>query len=134
MIALGGGPGDVDVLFSRAGTDTFIVATEGGLTGPLLYSVNIDDFADGEDVIDLSDLRDADGNVLDFADILDNATTDASGTVLDLSSFTAADDRAVSGTLALTNVTDAAVLTADDFVFDNGIDWLALLPAGVDLT
>ena len=120
--------GSVDV-------DTLILSTDLDLgTAGFVFDATVSDFVDGQDLIDVSDLRDADGNVLDLADILDNTTTDASGAVLDLSTFTAADGGAVSGTLTLEGVTDAGALTADDFVFDNGIDWLALLPQGVDLT
>ena len=115
--------------------NTLILSTDLDLGGVgFTLDATVTDFLDGQDVIDVSDLRDADGNVLALADILDNTTTDASGAVLDLSTFTAADGGAVSGTLTLEGVTDAGALTADDFVFDNGIDWLALLPQGVDLT
>lgn len=115
--------------------DTFILSCDLDLgAAGYAFDATIADFADGEDLIDVSDLRDAGGNVLELGDILSNATTDTSGTVLDLSGFTTAAGSAVSGTLTLDGVTDVVALTTDDFVFDKGIDWLALLPAGVDLT
>lgn len=135
FVFVDGTPTTVSALTINNGPDTYVVSTdlERG-AADYVFDATVGDFVDGEDLIDVSDLRDADGNVLALADILDNTTTDASGAVLDLSTFTAADGGAVSGTLTLEGVTDAGALTADDFVFDNGIDWLALLPQGVDLT
>ena len=101
---LDGGFGD-DLLVGGSGSDTFVVTGPSG--NPQYPWVNgadtVRDFADGEDVIDLSQLSEITG----FSDLA--ITADGTSVVIDLST-------AKGGTLRLENVS-VDELDASDFVF-----------------
>jgi VCBS repeat-containing protein len=115
----------------RGGTDadTFIIdtAAESGAAG-YFFNVDVADFVQGSDKIDLSDLRDALGNVIDLADILGAAISFGGNTDIDLQLFRSSTGVALAGTLSLTGIANENNLTAADFIFSGGVDWQAQVP------
>jgi VCBS repeat-containing protein len=118
-------------LSGGAGADTFILATEKSI-GSLEFYVRIIDFTKGEDRIDLSDLRDASGNVLDLQDILDHSSILGNKTVIDLGTFTSVGNPII-GTLTLDTITNPTALASSDFIFSGGVDWAAAIPIDISL-
>ena len=118
-----------------AGADTFIfdTAIDNGSAGFHL-AATIADFSRAEgDKLDLSDLRDGAGNVLDLDDILANSSVTGGNLVIDLSAFTSS-GKSVGGSLTLSGISDPGILTQSDFVFIDGIDWQSQLPANLSLS
>lgn len=118
-----------------AGADIFVLDTSvnEGAAGYNL-SARIQDFsrADG-DRIDLSDLRDGNGNVLSLQNLLDHDAVNGGNLEIDLSAFTSS-GQAISGKLTLVGIGDPSQLAASDFIFSGGIDWQAQVPSGLSLT
>jgi VCBS repeat-containing protein len=120
------------VVFGDSGVDTIIVAATANTPANPSYDINIQGFAQPErDKLDLSDLRDAQGNVLDFQDILSNTTDIGASLRINLGNFRLDNGSAISGSITLGLVADIADITAADFIFQNGADWQALLPADI---
>jgi hypothetical protein len=63
--------------------------------------------------------------------ILAHSSTVDTSVEINLENFLSAEGVAVSGTVVLENVAIDS-LRAAQFVFANGVDWQALIPAGVD--
>lgn len=80
----------------------------------LSLTLTINDFQDGSDLIDLSQLRAAGGQTLGFGDLLISAN--GADAVIDLSNLTTADGNQVAGQVVLTGAGGA--LDAADFSFD----------------
>lgn len=119
---------------SRPGDDTVIIDTFAHAAGQP-FKMNLAISAYGLTTkLDLSDLRDEGGAILDFADIQRHMQL---GTI-ELTGFRTAGGDAVSGSIVLTTGSsnlnqvpfDTAKLTADQFIFANGLNWEALVPAG----
>lgn len=124
LVEIGGGSGTTS-LVGGAGNDTFVI----GLTSSgASFSALVTDFSQGADKLDLSDLRDAQGNVLDMADITAALSVQNASTVLNLDPFTGPGSIDVSGSLTLQGF--SGTLSAADFVFTNGVDWEAMAPPG----
>jgi VCBS repeat-containing protein len=99
------------------------------------FYAGISGFERGVDKIDLTDLRDASGNILDLQDILDHSTsyTDAvsgASTRIDLSEFTSSLGLPIEGFLDLRGFSSSAPLGVSDFIFTGGEDWLITLGSG----
>ena len=123
MLVAAGTDGAEVVMRGGSGDDLFILAPVGAGDG-LDVSVFIVDFASGEDQIDLSGLRDADGSLLTIDDVLGHASMIDGNTVIDLGDFVTADGAAVDAAVTLTGV-DTASLGAADFVLEAGVVWQA---------
>ncbi len=147
-----GGSG-TDVLLGGNGADRFValdqgIVTASGGTSPsgdlfildsskdigaagIAFNLRITDFLTGADRLDLSDMRDTDGTVLTLSDILSRSTSVNTSVEISLDNFLTATGATVTGTVVLENVAVGS-LGASQFVFTAGIDWQALLPAGID--
>lgn len=128
LVAVASAAGTSAVLTGGDDDDLFIIATDldGGVS--LDVTATITDFDQGTDRIDLSDLRNADGAVLDLADILVDAQVANGDTVIDLANYQSSSGQQMTGTVTLTGVANPNSLIAADFVFSAGTDWEALLP------
>ncbi len=117
-------------LTGGADADIFIIDTRlnTGAVG-LLYNLKIGDFARGQDRIDLSDLRDSDGTVLNLQDIIDHSSSAGGNTTIDLGTFLSASGITVGGDVVLNGISTISSLSAADFVFTSGVDWYAQLPS-----
>jgi len=142
--SLSGGTGD-DLLVALSRTTPSVISMTGGEDADMFIlaahpwsedqhlSTTISDFTQGADLIDLSDLRDAGGTALALQDILDHSSMSGGDTEIDLSDFFSADGYAISGTLTLSGISDAHSLATSDFIFSDGVDWEALVPADVNI-
>ena len=109
-------------LFGGSEADRFIIAPREA-DGALDLDVTIADFSRIEgDLIDLGDLRGADGALLTIEDVLGRAQTVDGNAVIDLDGLTGAGGGAVTGHLTLAGI-DAGNLGAGDFVFDAAPAW-----------
>jgi VCBS repeat-containing protein len=122
---------------TSSGLSTVILTRTADTAAFNSYDVRITNFfhePGGPNRVDLSDLRDVSGNILDLSDILDHSTikNDTLGQpfnhLIDLSTFKFADGSAVSGTILLEG-NNSYALTAGDFIFSSGLNWEAMLPA-----
>jgi len=124
---------DVDMI-GGDGADTFIMATEPSTGAPLFLEADLLDFEVGVDKIDVSDLRDAQGNTLDFADIQARLGLQEDGGVsIDLDGLTSADGSVIDGRIQIDNVLSVNDLSAADFIFTGGNDWVADVPQDVSI-
>jgi hypothetical protein len=130
--------GTTSVSNGQSGFDTYIVATtfDKGLdnafaiTGTVQYDDNIDK-------IDLSDLRDSGGNVLDLADVIAASSVVGGNIVINFATpgfeFQTAGLQPITGTLTLDG--PGALVLGDldlsDFVFSGGVNWEGQLPPGL---
>jgi VCBS repeat-containing protein len=121
-------------LTGGADADIFIIDTRlnTGATG-FIYNLDVSDFALGQDKIDLSDLRDSGGNVLNLQDIIDHSSSAGANTTIDLSTFLSASGIAVGGDVVLNGISNVSSLSAADFVFTSGVDWYAQLPSDFNI-
>jgi VCBS repeat-containing protein len=135
LVCIGSNAASQIIISGGTGTDTFVFATErsDASSGFHFGSLRVIDFSRGEsDKIDLSDLRDASGNVLDLQDVLDHSSISGGKTVIDLGSYKS-NGHSVSGTLTLDTISSPSTLIAADFVFSGGVDWAAALPSDISL-
>ena len=128
LVAVASAAGTSAVLTGGGDDDLFIIATDLDGGASLDVTATITDFDQGTDRIDLSDLRNADGAVLDLADILVDAQVANGDTVIDLANYQSSSGQQMTGTVTLTGVANPNSLIAADFVFSAGTDWEALLP------
>lgn len=114
--------GEAVDLFGGSEADRFIIAPREA-DGALDLDVTIADFSRIEgDLIDLGDLRGADGALLTIEDVLGRAQTVDGNAVIDLDGLTVTGGGAVTGHLTLAGM-DAGNLGAGDFVFDAAPVW-----------
>ncbi len=112
--------------------DTIILATTS--TAPQAETFNVILYGMAETVrdrLDLSDFRDAQNNILDFQDILDNLTDTGLDLRLNLGNFHLENGHTVSGSISLMSVANISDISAADFIFSGGTDWQGLLPADI---
>lgn len=131
--------GTINYLQGEAGADTYVVDTLLQEVGtPFDISILMESF-DSSDRIDLSDLRDESGHILDFFDVIQRIVAPG---VIDLTGFRTMAGDSVVGYLelrerpdmfTLATPYDHTKLTAANFVFANGIDWQAMIPADFPL-
>ncbi|MEH6825406.1 MAG: calcium-binding protein [Motiliproteus sp.] len=117
-------------VYGNAGNDTFMLANK---MGELLdIDLIIADFGRGADTLDMSALRGAQGESLDFAALMQGATQDADSVTIDLTAFTLADSVAADTPQAaagsVTVMLDAGnALLAENVMFDGGLNIDGLL-------
>lgn len=118
--------GHIAYINSDAGADTIIVSALVGTFGDLLFT----NFSQAEgDLIDLSNLRDLGGAVIDMADIMAAASVTSNGLRIGLEGFRNATGDVLSGQLLFAGLDAATDLDVGMFVFQNGTDWQRLVPA-----
>lgn len=132
-----GGEGD-DIIVLRAGSavagsdetiiakgnDLVILDADAATQGEASFTANIS--GDTLTKIDMSDFRDEGGDTLTFQDILDHQSAPNQ---VDLNGFFSESGVALEGTI---RTNPWISLTADNFIFEGGMDWEALLPSGVE--
>lgn len=124
----------INVASGGQGADVYVVETGRHLvSGAFDFSLDLDSF-DAGDRIDLSQLRDEGGQLLDLPDI----RAHAHGNLIDLSGLRTAAGDLVIGSIQLEQRAsmfdpaipyDTAALIAANFIFAGGIDWQARVPA-----
>ena len=109
-----------------AGADTVIIS---GLVGTY-GDIRLTNFNRAEgDLIDLSNLRDAGGAVIDLADVIAASTSTTDGLWIQLDAFRSVDAQTLSGQLFLAGFVGPAELRSDMFVFASGFDWQSQVPS-----
>ncbi|MEA1072184.1 calcium-binding protein [Sphingomonas sp. LY160] len=108
-----------------AGADTLVISAAVGT----FANIRVSDFnlAEG-DRLDLSNLRDLNGQVLDFADVMGAMASTAEGLQLDLSQFRNVSGASLSGQVIFTSLSQPSDVGVGMFVFENGMDWRSPLP------
>lgn len=123
-----GDTGRGNVAMGGEGADRYIIDTSRGQW----TSLGIEFSQIDGDKIDLSMLRNIDGNVLTLADIVAAASSPFyQSVVIDLARFEDAAGNALLGRLVINGIFAPGDLTAADFIFSGGITWQSLLPAAV---
>lgn len=117
--------GQTSYVNTGAGADLVTISALVGHSG----TIRITDFdRTAGDRLDLSELRDAGGNLLDFSDLLAAFTVREEGVVIRLDTFRAADGTALAGEIILEGVWSPVLLDNSMFVFSGAPDWQANLP------
>ncbi len=112
-----------------AGLDTIIINSTATTANTENYDIRISGFAETQrDKLDLSNLRDTQGNVLDFQDILSNTTDTGADLQLDVSRFLLETGVAAGGNITFLGIADIAQLLVSDFIFAGGGDTEPLPP------
>jgi Ca2+-binding RTX toxin-like protein len=126
------------VISLGTGTDTLVLdSIEGGGSGnaALDFTISLSDFnGSGGDRIDLSNLRDSLGNVLNMQDIAQAVSVAGGQVIIDLNGFSTVEGRHVSGEILFSSLNDTSMLAAEHFIFSGGMNWRAQVPAGVEFT
>jgi VCBS repeat-containing protein len=111
------------------GVDTIIINSTATTANTENYDVRIFGFAQTErDKLDLSNLRDTQGNVLDFQDILSNTTDTGADLRLDVTGFLLETGVAAGGNITFIGLADVSLLQVGDFIFSGGGDTEPLPP------